>query len=178
MLNYLKENKIGSYAELLEKIDNASEKEKKSLKEKEKTENSIKENTEGLKALKIYHRYKDVYDKYNSLSDENFEKTFFGLNSRVELEKFNNALAIVDSLRKYDNSIPAVEELEKTIEKKKEQINFYEKNILRSRADLKNLETIKSNLLSISDLSIEKSQKQEKRTQETQKYRKNNDISL
>jgi len=87
-------------------------------------------------------------------------------------------LAIVNSLRKYDNSIPTIEELEKTIEKKKEQINFYEKNILRSRADLKNLETIKSNLLNIGDLSVEKSHKQEERTQETQKYRKYNDISL
>ena len=178
MLNYLKENKICSYAELLEKIDNASDREKKSLKEKEKMENSIKSITEGLNALKIYHRYKAVYDKYNSLSDENFEKTFFGLNSRNELEKFNNALAIVNSLRKYDNSIPTVEELEKTIEKKKEQINSCEKNILRSRADLKNLETIKSNLLSIGNLFTEELQEQEGRTQETQKYRKYNDISL
>ena len=178
MLNYLKENKIGNYAELFEKIDNASDREKKSLREKEKTENSIKSITEGLNALKIYHRYKAVYDKYNSLSDENFEKTFFGLNSRNELEKFNNALAIVNSLRKYDNSIPTVDELEKTIEKKKEQINFCEKNILRSRADLKNLETIKSNLLSIGNLFIEELQEQEERTQETQKYRKNNDVSL
>ena len=68
--------------------------------------------------------------------------------------------------------------MEKTIEKKKEQINFCEKNILRSRADLKNLETIKSNLLSIGNLFIEELQEQEERTQETQKYRKNNDVSL
>ncbi len=175
MLNYLKENKIGNYAELLEKIDNASDREKKFLREKEKAENSIRAITEGLNVLKIYHRYKDIYDKYNSLSDENFEKTFFGLNRRVELEKFNNALAILNSLRKYDNSIPTIDEFEKTIEKKKEQINFYEKNILRSRADLKNLETIKSNLLSIDNLFTEKSQKQEERTQ---KYRKYNDVSL
>ncbi len=178
MLNYLHENKIKSYGELLEKIDNASDIEKKSLREKEKIENSIKVITEGLNALKIYHRYKDVYDKYNSLSDENFEKTFFGLNIRVELEKFNNSLAILNSLRKYDNSIPTIDEFEKNIEKKKEKINLYEKNILRSRADLKNLKTIKSNLLSIDNLFTEKSQKQEERTQETQKYRKYNDVSL
>ena len=65
-----------------------------------------------------------------------------------------------------------------TIEKKKEQINLYEKNILKARADLKNLETIKSNLLSIDNLFTEKSQKQEERRQETQKYRKNHDVSL
>ena len=182
MLNYLKENKIGSYIELLEKIDKFETLKNNCIREKEKLESSIKALTECLKALKIYHQYKPLYDEYNSLNDEGMQKTMYSINKRRELEKFNMALAVVSGYRKYDDSIPNIEETEKLISNKKLQIKKFEENILREKAKLKDLENIKSNLLNIADFDdtkLKHTQMRETEEKVTEQHRKkHNDILL
>ncbi len=80
----------------------------------------------------------------------------YGLNKKKELEKFNMALAVVNSYKKYDDSIPSIKEIEKLISNKKFQIKKFEKNILKEKAKLKDLENIKSNLLNIANFDSTK----------------------
>ena len=143
MLNYLRTCRIESYAELTENISQLEKRVANYKSDIQKINAQISESRSITNAVREYWRYKPVYQKYLSLTEESAKEVYLQ-NYSAEIAKYNNSVKVMNN-SKINGVIPQSSvlkaEMLKLIEEK-ENISAKQDKLL---LELERLKTIKRN---------------------------------
>lgn len=116
MLNYLHENNIKSYDELISEIEKLRKQEDINNKNITNIDIQIEEKKSILKALRQYWQYKPYYSEYLKIKSLT-EKEQYISEHKTELDRYNNAMTILNRSKNEDNKTLQSAELNMEIER-------------------------------------------------------------
>lgn len=116
MLNYLHKNGIKSYDELILEIEKLRKQEDINDKNITNIDIQIEEKKSILKALRQYWQYKPYYSEYLKIKSLT-EKEQYVSEHKTELDRYNNAMTILNCSRNVDGTISQSTELNIEIER-------------------------------------------------------------
>ena len=145
MMNYMSEHNIKSQEDLLSKIETA-ERHKASIEKELNWLNARLDREQSLVTARYYYRKnKDIYRRYEAITDPAQNETFKTENSR-EINRYLRAVAIMNHEKEKHGTLPPAKERKMDIEKTKQQISKYNEMLKEIRSELSQLEILYENL--------------------------------
>ena len=145
MMNYMSEHNIKSQEGLLSKIETA-ERHKASIEKELNWLNARLDREQSLVTARYYYRKnKDIYRRYEAITDPVQKETFKTENSR-EINRYLRAVAIMNHEKEKHGNLPTTKERNKEIEKTKQQISKYKEMLKETQSELSQLEILYENL--------------------------------
>lgn len=148
VLNYLKENNINSYEELLLKISDTQEQTDK-LRQKLKTISAkISGNREIVKAMHSYWQYKPVFVKSRSINNTDEQKAYNAKYSN-EINRYKRAVEIINNAKLPGGFLPKSNTLNAEIQRYQNIKDDILRKLEKTELQLSNYLNIKENILQV-----------------------------
>ncbi len=145
MMNYMSEHNIKSQEDLLSKIETA-ERHKASIEKEMNWLNAKLDREQSLVTARYYYRKnKDIYRRYEAITDPKQKEIFKTENSR-EINRYMCAIAIMNHEKEKHGTLPTTKERKMDIEKTKQQISKYKEMLKETQSELSQLEILYENL--------------------------------
>ena len=145
MMNYMSEHNIKSQEDLLSKIETA-ERHKASIEKELNWLNARLDREQSLVTARYYYRKnKDIYRRYEAITDPTQKEIFKSENSR-EINRYLRAVAIMNHEKETHGNLPTTKERNREIEKTKQQISKYKEMLKETQSELSQLEILYENL--------------------------------
>lgn len=158
MLNYLHKNGIKSYDELISELEKFRKQEDINTKNIINIDIHIEEKKLIIKAARQHWQYKPYYSEYLKIKSAE-EKEKYMSEQKTELDRYNNAVTVLNRFKGADGKIPQSAELNMEIERlEKLKSNIIAKNN-KVKVKISSYENIKAN---VEDILTEKHTDKEK----------------
>ena len=145
MMNYMSEHNIKSQEDLLSKIETA-ERHKASIEKELNWLNARLDREQSLVIARYYyHKNKDIFRRYEAITDPAQKEAFKTENSR-EINRYLRAVAIMNHEKEKHRNLPTTKERNREIEKTKQQISKYKEMLKETQSELFQLEILYENL--------------------------------
>jgi len=141
VLNYLAENNIKDYSELIIKIEKSKQREASNEKSLNEINIKISKIKDTINALNTYERYKYIAKEYKTI----YDKDNYKIKYRKQLMAYEVAEIILETAKKSGEQLSA-RELNSQLNNFEEAKKSAEKIKIQIKENLKNLENIKYNL--------------------------------
>ncbi len=145
MMNYMSEHNIKSQEDLLSKIETA-ERHRKSIEKELNWLNARLDREQSLVTARYYyHQNRDIYRRYEAISDP-AQKEIFKTENQRAINRYLRAVAIMNHEKEKHGNLPTTKERNREIEKTKQQIAEYKEMLKETRSELSQLEILYENL--------------------------------
>lgn len=158
MLNYLHENGIKNYDELISEIEKLRKQEDINIKNITNIDIQIEEKKSILKVIRQYWQYKPYYSEYLKIKSLT-EKEQYVSEHKTELDRYNNAMTILNYSRTADGTIPQSTKLNieiERLEKLKSNIIARNNKVKVKISSCENIKATAENILTEKQTSKEK----------------------
>jgi hypothetical protein len=116
MLNYLNENGIKNYEELVSNIEKLQKQVDINTQNINNINIRISEKKDIIKAVRMYWQYKPIFTQLHTLKSPQERETYIA-DHKIQLDRYNTATATINRSKKADGSLPKSTELNLEIEK-------------------------------------------------------------
>ncbi|MBR1735628.1 MAG: hypothetical protein IJ736_01245 [Firmicutes bacterium] len=145
MMNYMSEHNIKSQEDLLSKIETA-ERHRKSIQKELNWLNARLDREQSLVTARYYyHKNKDIYRRYEAITDP-VQKETFKIENQKAINRYLRAVAIMNHEKEKHGNLPTTKERNREIEKTKQQISKYKEMLKETQSELSQLEILYENL--------------------------------